>query len=231
MYKIYNHIFPRFKFFINQAYNLCLDILSPPCCAYCKILLAQREVLCSDCTAKLQPVVSILLPVTATKTVKVLAVASYNYPIKQLVLAKSYSDVIASYQLAQLIWERTDYRALEFDYLVPIPLHWRRFAKRGFNQAEEIAHTLSKKNGKPVAHILKRSKQTEFQAALRSDARGKNVADAFSLQVKDAALYKDKHIVLIDDLMTTGSTLRAAAKELYKLKVASVTAVVGCRVI
>jgi ComF family protein len=231
MFTAYNHIFEKLKVLGSHVYHACLDVLSPPCCAYCKHSLAKREVFCPGCEAKLQPVISVLLPVTATKTIKVLGVAAYQYPIKQLVLAKSYGDVIASYQLAQLMWERTDVRALEFDVIVPIPLHWTRRVKRGFNQAHEIADYLSKKSGKPVVPLLRRTKHTLYQAALRSGDRAQNVADAFTLHSKYAEAYKGKHILIVDDLMTTGSTLRVAAKELYTLKPAAITAVVAARVV
>ena len=114
---------------------------------------------------------------------------------------------------------------------VPIPLHWTRFAWRGYNQADEIAQVLAQKRGKPVVHLLQRIQRTRYQAELESPQRKENVKKAFTLRVADKNLYQDKHIILVDDLMTTGATLQAAAKELFKLKPASITAVVVCRVI
>jgi len=216
---------------LHWAYNIFLDVLSPPCCAYCKDYLDKRAVFCAPCEEKLQPVVSIMMPVTATKSVKVFAAAAYKEPIKTLIMAKSWSDHVASIHLAHIIWDHTDLKSVKFDYVVPVPLHWARFAKRGFNQAQEIAHVLAKKSGTVCVSLLKRHKRTPFQSVLKSSQRMANVADAFVLNKIDASVYKDKHLVLVDDLLTTGSTIRAAAKILLELKPASITVVVACRVI
>lgn len=215
----------------DRVYNAFIDFLSPAHCSYCKKYLEERAVFCIQCNAKLQPVVSITMPITATKSVKIFAAASYQEPIKSLIMAKSWSDSIASVHLGQLIWERTDLRSVPFDFLIPVPLHWTRRTKRGFNQAQEIAATIAKKSGKIVAPIVKRSKRTPFQSVLKPTQRLANVADAFTLKKIDASLYKDKHLVIVDDLLTTGATIRAVAKVLFELKPASITVVVACRVI
>ncbi|MDR3550547.1 MAG: phosphoribosyltransferase family protein, partial [Candidatus Babeliales bacterium] len=213
---------------LHWVYNTFLDFLSPPCCSYCKDFLDKRAVFCMPCMSKLQPVVSIMMPITATKSVKVFAAAAYKEPIRTLIMAKSWSDHVASVHLADLIWDRTDVRSVPFDYVVPVPLHWTRFAKRGFNQAQEIAQVLSKKSGTKSVLLLKRSKRTPFQSVLKSSQRVANVADAFVLTASNPLLYKDKHLVLVDDLLTTGATIRACAKVLLELKPASITVVVAC---
>jgi len=212
-------------------YQIFIDFLSPPCCSYCKEYLDQRVVFCAPCNAKLQSVVTIMMPITATKSIKVFAAASYQEPIKSLIMAKSWSDSIASAHLGQLMWERTDLKSVHFDFLIPVPLHWTRRTKRGFNQAQEIAAMIAKKSGTTVAPIVKRSKRTPFQSVLKPTQRLANVADAFTLKKVDAALYKDKHLVIVDDLLTTGATVRAVAKVLCELKPASITVVVASRVI
>lgn len=216
---------------LSYIYARILDILSPPCCAYCKKFLPLREIFCESCYARLQPVFSIMLPVTSTKSVKVFAAAAYREPIKTLIIAKSWGDSVASHFLGNLIWQRTDLKHAQFDYLIPIPLHWTRQAKRGYNQAEEIANTLAKLSGKKVIPLLKRVKRTPFQSTLSSDKRLKNVTDAFALTKIDKELYKNKHLVVVDDLMTTGATLRSAAHLLFQLKPASIMVVVAARVV
>ncbi|MCX5921864.1 MAG: phosphoribosyltransferase family protein [Candidatus Dependentiae bacterium] len=221
----------KFSSFIYAIPNVLIDLLSPPICAHCKDFVPQRVVFCDSCAIKLEPVVTIMLPITATISVKLCAAAAYKEPIKTLIMAKHWSDEVASYQLGQLIWERTDVKTVACDYIIPIPLHWTRFAKRGFNQAEEIAQMLSKNNGKRVVNILSRVKKTSFQAGLKSADRIANVHEAFALKGHDKSLYKDKHLMLVDDLCTTGSTVRAAAKVLLSLKPSSITVVVASRVI
>ena len=148
-----------------------------------------------------------------------------------MILSKRWSDRLASIQLGELMWENIPLSTFDYDYIIPIPLHWTRYAFRGFNQAEEIAYVIKKKKKVPLVHLLKRIKKTAFQFDLTSSLRGTNVKDAFVLNTIDREVYKDKHILLIDDLMTTGATIREAAKELLKLKPRKITVVVVCRVI
>lgn len=206
-------------------------LLSPPACAYCNRALSERRVFCDSCKKQLQPVVSQELAITATKTVKVYAVAAYKDPIKQLVLAKLWSDVIATKHLADLMWESTPIAALDFDCIVSIPLHWTRRIKRGYNQAEEIARELAKISGKPWVNALKRTRMTAYQAELAADAREHNVAGAFVLNERYKNKLCGKRILLVDDLYTTGSTVKAAAKILYQSKPSAIYVVVACRVI
>jgi len=214
---------------------LCLSpvtyVIFPPYCVQCKQFLLHRDVFCGDCISKLHYIATVPLRVTKKWTVSVMAVTAYRQPLKRLILSKGWSDRIASYQLGQVIWERTSLCNLHVDYFVPIPLYWRRFAWRGYNQAHEIAHYLAQKSGKRVAPILKRVKHTKFQSSCSGQGRVENVKDVFRLCAKSKDRVAGKHIILVDDLMTTGATLKAVARELIKLKPASITAVVACRVV
>ena len=112
--------------------------------------------------------------------------------------------------------------------VVPVPLHRSRYAERGFNQARLLAtHALKalrsshpdwKLTIAPAA--LMRLRATESQASLTPHARRVNVRGAFS--VTDKAAVKDRHILLIDDILTTGATARAAALALKRAGAASV---------
>jgi len=215
----------------ERGYRLFTLLVAPPFCAACKKFLSDRAPLCGACLKTVHPVVSKIIPVTDSCDMTVFAASAYRYPLQPLVLAKNYGNIAAATQLGELMWQLTDLRHLSFDYLVPIPLHWKRYAKRGYNQTEEIAHILSKRSGSPVLHLLKRTKKTEFQARLTHDQRMSNVKEAFELAVKDKDQYKDKTIVLVDDVMTSGATLRAAARQIRLLKPARIIAIVACRVI
>ncbi|MCK4499511.1 ComF family protein, partial [Candidatus Babeliales bacterium] len=119
--------------------------------------------------------------------------------------------------------------------LVPMPLHWSRLASRGFNQARVMADVYSKRFDIPVSELIIRAKRTAFQSLLPKKKRVDNVKDAFGLKIEFEALssecFKDKHLILVDDLCTTGETLRAAVKPLLKLRPASISAIVICRVL
>ncbi len=203
------------------------DVLSPPVCYYCRSFITKRSVFCISCEAKIVPIMPKNLQITKSFGMRVYGIGAYEEPLKSLILAKGWSDIIASYQLGTLLHEKTIIKFLPCDFLVPIPLHWARQAKRGFNQAEVIAQEISAKINKPVVNLLKRNRYTSFQSKLSFDDRHKNVKDVLSFTNDDLEQYKNKHIILIDDLLTTGATLKAAAKQLKKLKPATISAVVA----
>jgi len=206
-------------------------LILPTFCAYCKIFFQDdTQIFCMDCRAMIRPVVSHQLAITQTKSITVHAVGAYDKPLVSLILAKSSGKRTVAHQLGKLAWQQTALPHLQFDAIVPIPLHWTRYAWRGYNQADEIARVICHKSGKPIAHLLTRSKRTPFQSHFKGDARIENVQDAFQLKAIDPSVYADKHILLVDDVMTSGATLKQAAKKLFTLKPARITAIVIARV-
>ena len=99
-----------------------------------------------------------------------------------------------------------------FDLVTPVPLHWLRQWQRGFNQSELLARVISRSTGIPVERTLKRVRATATQAGLSNTGRRKNVTAAFQCR-KDL---RDKRILLIDDVMTTGSTAASCAQALKR---------------
>jgi ComF family protein len=203
------------------------NFLLPSYCLYCRAFIEVNRFLCANCIAMIQPVAPYRLVDTAC-SLPVYAVSSYKEPLKSLIRAKRWSDYRASKALAYTLWELSVLRTLTFDYLVPLPLHWTRYAYRGYNQVEVITHQLSKLSGKPMLCCLKRIKRTALQSSVEAKERKQNVAHAF-MRVSNAD-YKDKVLVLVDDLMTTGATLQAAAQELMKGEPRQLYGLVACRV-
>jgi ComF family protein len=111
-----------------------------------------------------------------------------------------------------------------FDTIVPVPLHWLRQWKRGFNQSELLARALSRRSGIPVLNALKRSRSTKAQAGLSNHARRQNVAKAFR-----ARPVEGRRILLIDDVMTTGATATACAQALKRAGAARVAVLTVAR--
>jgi ComF family protein len=114
-----------------------------------------------------------------------------------------------------------------FDAFVPVPLHPTRKREREFNQAEVIAALLAKRTGKPVLHALKRIRYTDTQTRHDRAERMENLRGAFRMRQADAVL--NRHLLLVDDVFTTGSTVEECARVLSKAGAASVRALVVAR--
>lgn len=106
--------------------------------------------------------------------------------------------------------------------LCPVPLHWTRRFERGFNQSELLARIVSEERHLPLRCLLKRRRSTGHQAHRSHEERHAAMRNAFAL----AALTVPEHIILIDDIATTGSTLDACAEVLKKAGAERVEALV-----
>ena len=113
-----------------------------------------------------------------------------------------------------------------FDAITAVPLHWRRRWQRGFNQSDLLARSLASRRGIPVTSFLKRVRSTATQAGLSNTARRRNVAAAFRARRKA----EGKRILLIDDVMTTGSTAASCALALKRAGAARVALLTVARV-
>lgn len=105
-------------------------------------------------------------------------------------------------------------RAERFDLIVPMPLHWWRQWRRGFNQSESLARALSGRSGIPVINAMRRRKATSPQAGLTNARRRANVAAAF--EVRRRPNVEGKRILLVDDVLTTGATAGSCARSLKR---------------
>ncbi len=113
------------------------------------------------------------------------------------------------------------------DLVVPVPLHEKRLARRGYNQALELARPLAHAHGFPLAPgILQRTRDTPPQTELSAEQRHKNLRGAFTA----SAVPEGASVLLIDDVFTTGATLREAAKTLRKAGAAHVRVLAMARV-
>jgi len=117
--------------------------------------------------------------------------------------------------------------ARPFDAFVPVPLHRARYRERDFNQAEVLARLVAKRAGKPVLHALQRIRYTTTQTRLDREQRMENLRNAF--HVRHASLVQSRHLVLVDDVFTTGSTVEECARVLCQAGAASVRVVTVAR--
>jgi len=143
------------------------------------------------------------------------AAGPYDGVLRQLLHALKYEGrrTLAG-RLSALMRERGREVLGVADFVVPVPLHWRRRHARGFNQAEDLASGL----GPPVVHALRRVRATAPQFGLSASRRRRNVQAAFA-PPRRGFLRRRRHdprlrgacVVLVDDVCTTGATLEACA--------------------
>ncbi|MGA2498610.1 MAG: ComF family protein [Tepidisphaeraceae bacterium] len=154
--------------------------------------------------------------------------AIYEEPLRQLIHRMKYES---RWPLAELLAERLcEQRSLaglmsHIDLVVPVPLHIRRRLSRGYNQSDVIAGVISRRFHKPIARVISRLRSTPTQTRIFAQAdRQANVKHAFGLL--DEKRVAGKHIMLVDDVMTTGATLRETARCMLFAKPASISAAV-----
>ncbi|MEO1642683.1 MAG: ComF family protein [Pseudomonadota bacterium] len=120
----------------------------------------------------------------------------------------------------------------ETDWLLPVPLHYQRLARRGFNQAGWLAQAVARRSGVPaLVDGLKRVKSTPSQGGLTARQRRKNVAGAFAVREARRDALDGATVTLVDDVYTTGSTLSAATLALKRAGAAKVNVLVLARVV
>lgn len=163
----------------------------------------------------------------------VIATTQYNekWLIGQLIHIVKYSYASdASRFFVHLIsnWYRSHAQSLNgIDVVVPVPLHRSRLALRGFNQSDMIARALCDLAKIYCIPAMVRVRPTKRQALLSRHDRIKNVFDAFLVNEPD--LVAGKHVMLVDDVYTTGSTMQACGRELIRAGAASVSGFILAR--
>jgi ComF family protein len=115
----------------------------------------------------------------------------------------------------------------QFDLIIPVPLHSARLRERGFNQAHFLARILSEEIDAPLSAALQRVRYTRTQTAFDRTERMENLRDAFRLRKKVSV--RDLQVLLVDDILTTGSTLNECARVLREAGARSVHAVTVAR--
>ena len=151
----------------------------------------------------------------------------YDGVLKELIQVFKYGGVpTLARPLGQLL-ARALPRDLRFDVIVPMPMHWRRRLQRGYNQADLLATELAKHTALPVRAAVKRSKATAPQAGLTGAKRRANVITAF--RVMKASKVAGLRVLLVDDVLTTGATAGACARELKRAGAMGVTVLTVAR--
>lgn len=202
-------------------FNALLNFVYPPICIYCETRLQGEEKLfCANCWQKVEPVESNSLEeLTAVKVwdslplEKVKSLWWFDDFIQTVVHEMKYNRKLSlakklGADLADSILHDSDYASA--DLLIPVPLHKSKQRERGFNQSLLLAKSIAQNTGIPVNNkIIKRVQKTQAQAKLNAAQRMNNVNNAF--EVIDVDRIKNKKVILIDDVCTTGATLFACS--------------------
>lgn len=196
-----------------------LKFVAPPRCLKCgKGLKVTKQEYCGDCAHKHHYYVS------GRALYEYGSVADSLYRLKyegRQEYAQAYGDELARY-LGDFI------KRVKPDALIPIPLHWTRKGKRGYNQAALLAKSLGKQVGVPVKEkVLIRVRKTAPMKLLNPVERQNNLKKAFLIRGNDVKL---KTVIIVDDIYTTGATIDEAARTLLEAgveKIYFVTLAVG----
>jgi len=217
-----------------------LDLFFPPRCPGCGRVGFN---FCDACQARIepppapacircgQPLDTDRLCATCQETPsqldRIASSAIFAHPLRDAIHELKYND---GRSLARPLgvrmaaaWRHSNFAA---DILIPVPLHTARQAERGYNQAALLARIVSQEVGVPIDETaLVRAKATQQQALLKAVERRENVQGAFTCRGD----VRGKHVVLVDDVCTTGSTLEASASALRASGAASVWALTLAR--
>jgi ComF family protein len=187
-------------------------------CKTCALTLPQGVLRCGTCLRTPPPLDACL------------AAVSYEYPWSGLIHRFKFGQRPAQAQGLALLLRSTPWvePALEqADWVLPLPLAPQRLQERGYNQSLELARALAP--DKTHAHLLLRVRETPAQSTLKRRERLANMADAFAVAPLQHGMLKQRRLVLVDDVMTSGASLYAAARVLRQAGAAHITAVVLAR--
>jgi ComF family protein len=222
---------------LRLADNL-FDFVYPPLCVTCDGELRKGEkYICSNCWNNFERVVKteIIIQSIEAKFIiddtldKIESVFLFERDArirKAIHLLKYAHAVSIAENLGMFIAEAVigDKRFSNVDYIVPVPLHRARLRERGYNQSELISRAVGREIGVPVANSLVRIRYTETQTKLDSARRALNVRGAFSVNKNYKNSINGKSYLLIDDVITTGATIRECANVLKNYGAKSVYA-------
>jgi ComF family protein len=230
--------FPPSPGLVRRVFGTLSDLVMPPVCLVCRTPLGSHDALCARCWREIDFIrpplcdrLGIPLPfdvgdgtISAAAAAdppvydRARAVAAHTGSMRTLVHALKFHD---RHDVRRLLgkWLVEAGRELvpEVDVVVPVPLARRRLLMRRFNQAAILAREVASLAGlgyEPL--VLERTRPTASQVGLSRGARQRNVAGAFAVSPRRENLVNGRNILLIDDVITTGSTVGACARALRR---------------
>jgi ComF family protein len=209
---------------IALAAELIGAVVSPARCAGCDARVGRRAVFCPACRSTVE--------LARASDAQSVAAFTYGGAIARTIGRFKYEGrADLARPLGDLLWRALEpyANAVRNAVVVPVPLHPSRLVERGFNQATLIARVIGRRLDAPLCALaLARTIDTPQQTALDRKARNQNVAGAF--RVRRPERIRDRHVILIDDVRTTGATLEACMSVLMAANATSVTSAVVAHV-
>jgi ComF family protein len=193
-----------------------LNFIQDPFCPTCGLPYSSREQAHHVCASCLMEPPSFTVARSALY---------YDDASRKLILTFKHADrTLLAPLLTQWLIQCAPNTLHDADYIIPVPLHRWRLLKRRYNQSAELARLLSKKLGIAYApHMLRRRRNTDSQGHKNKTQRRKNVRGAFHILPHHKTQLAGKHVIVIDDVYTTGATLESCAKTLCHAGVTQIT--------
>ena len=230
-----------------------LDLLYPPTCLDCHAPIATADALCPRCFGRLRPITAPYCPRLGIPfqhdlgpgALSAEAIADpppferarsavlYNEVARAIVSRLKYGDRPELANFCARLMHRAGHELWGDDaVLVPVPLNrWRQLSRR-YNQSTELARALGRLTGIPVEPALvKRHRNTRQQVGLTREARHRNVSGAFRPHPDLIGKLRSRRVILVDDVITTGSTIAAITRVLTKAGVDKVDVISFARVV
>lgn len=189
------------------------DRLMPRSCVFCGTpSVAEENVICCGCQDDL-PWTTSGVPSLAEPFDYVVTPLAYEFPIDAAIKAFKFKRRLHyAPAFAEILCNACEQLPGDIDSVLPVPLHWRRKALRGFNQAMELARPVAKRLNAPLVRGVHRKRSTRSQSGLVATERERNLRRAFVCR----PTYCYAHTLIVDDVVTTGSTARSLANCLLK---------------
>jgi len=197
-----------------------MDFLAPPSCVFCgEPSEGSERSICAGCFADLPWDETHVSPTPGNFEASV-AMLHYSFPIDVAIKALKFRrKLFYAPAFSEILCAAKPLLPSDIDAVLPVPLHWRRKAMRGFNQATEFARPIAKSLAVPLVRNVRRKRATPFQSGLDAAERARNLRNAFEITRPDPR----KHVLIIDDVVTTGATAKALAKRLLSSGVTKVS--------
>jgi ComF family protein len=219
---------------IKKFFNGILDFVLPPICVCCeKPLEPDKRFVCGECMTKLKKVddgYDIFRDRVHKVNFEGNALSLYWFiegsEIQHILHALKYSKMKSIGKLfGRIIGNEVQKRfRMKYDYAVPVPLHKSKQRERTYNQSDYICLGIREAlNTEPLVKCLKRTRYTKTQTKLSIDERHENVRNAFTINSKYRSTITGKNIILVDDVITTGSTILECARVLKENRCREVT--------